>query len=321
MERVIATDPSGRWGTAARARLDQWAFSRGNATTGPRSPSAPSPTATWCCAGRASTCRRTSPINADWRTIWNANAGYEFVNTPDWGAGRGAELHRNRGSTRSADFSYDYLVGIDLGRPPSSPRSCRRTCRATTPTAGSTATSWVSEVAATPALDYTWAPNNYTRLFGRFSLGQLLLHAGRAAPPGTRPAIPRPDPLTQSQARNLQSETQNYRNRDGRGEQAGFEQGFPLMAINTQLTGAAIYTPLPRAGRRVLVPRRRGLAVERDAAPMATHAAAAGRVHVPRLPEQHEPSRRTRRSVRRRTARTAATRSPTPRSRSSDPIY
>ena len=63
MERVIATDPGGS-GAARRARDSIAGRSHrtgATATTGPSSRSAPSPTATWCCAGRASTCRPTSP--------------------------------------------------------------------------------------------------------------------------------------------------------------------------------------------------------------------------------------------------------------------
>jgi Tfp pilus assembly protein PilF len=237
MERVVATDPSGRWGTAARTRLDQWAFSRGRnywaeVTVGYESDS------NVVLRGQGVDLPSDITDQADWRTVWNANAGYEFVNTPDWGLGAGLNYTGTQQHVLT-DFSYDYIVGtawVDR----------RITEKLAAHMQGDyaygwvDANSWVSEVGAVPALDYTWATNNYTRFFGRFYWSNYYFTPDGDASwnqEGSEPFDP-----DASEARLLQSQTQVYRNRDGRGEQAGLEQGLPLMAINTQLTGAALYT-------------------------------------------------------------------------------
>jgi tetratricopeptide (TPR) repeat protein len=222
MERVVATDPNGRWGTAARTRLDQWAFSRGRnywaeLTVGYESDS------NVVLRGQGVDLPTDIADEADWRTIWNANAGYEFVNTPDWGLGA-ALNYTGTAQHVLTDFSYDYLVGsawVDR----------RITQKLSAHMQGDYAygwvdgDSWVSEVAGTPALDYTWAPNNYTRLFSRFYWSNYYftpdLTTSWVVPPGFN--------------------VQDARNRDGHGEQVGLEQGYPLMPLNTQLTGAVLY--------------------------------------------------------------------------------
>jgi tetratricopeptide (TPR) repeat protein len=223
MERVIATDPNGRWGTAARTRLDQWAFSRGRdywaeATVGYESDS------NVVLRGQGVDLPSDITDEADWRAIWNVNGGYEFLNTPDWSAGA-ALNYTGTDQHKLSDFDYDYVVGTGwVDR--------RITENLSAHLQGDYAygwvdgDSWVSEVAATPALDYTWAPNNYTRLFGRFAWANYYFT---------------PDDSTawiQPPGYNVRAE----RNRDGRGEQAGVEQGIPVPAINTQLTGTALYT-------------------------------------------------------------------------------
>ena len=98
---------------------------------------------------------------------------------------------------------------------------------------------WTSGVGVTPALDYTWSENNYTRLFSRFHWNNYYFDPGGSATwnqQGSDPFVP-----DESQARLLQSETKSYRNRDGHGEQVGLEQGYPIYPINTQLTGSALY--------------------------------------------------------------------------------
>ena len=237
MERVIATDPSGRWGTAARLRLDQWAFSRGRnywaeVTVGYESDS------NVVLRGQGVDLPSDISDAADWRTVWNLNAGYEFLNTPDWGAGAALNYTGTQQHVLT-DFSYDYLVGSAwLDR--------RLTDKLSAHMQGDYAygwtdggNSWVSEVAATPALDYLWAANNYTRLFGRFYWSNYYFDPDSQAAwnqVNSPPFVP-----DAGQARLLQSETKVYRNRDGHGEQAGVEQGFPLMALNTQLTGSVLY--------------------------------------------------------------------------------
>lgn len=223
MERVIATDPSGRWGTAARTRLDQWAFSRGrdywgSATLGYESDS------NVVLRGQGVDLPSDITDEADWRGIWNVNGGYQFLNTGDWGAGA-ALNYTGTAQNKLSEFDYDYVVGtawVDR----------RLDGNLSAHLQGDYAYGWVdgerwvSEVAATPALDYVWAPNNYTRLFGRFFWVNYYFTPDESTaftpPPGY----------------NVRAE----RNRDGNGEQAGLEQGVPLMAINTQLTGTVLYT-------------------------------------------------------------------------------
>ena len=223
MERVIATDPSGRWGTAARTRLDQWAFSRNrdywaSATVGYESDS------NVVLRGQGVDLPSDVTDEADWRAIWNLNGGYQFLNTPDWGMGA-AVNYTGTAQHDLDDFDYDYVVGtawVDR----------RLTEKLSAHLQGDygygwvDSDSWVRELAATPALDYTWAPNNYTRLFGRFSWDNYYF-----TPDGSTSYIPPPG-----------YDAQAERNRDGHAEQVGLEQGVPLMAINTQLTGTAVYT-------------------------------------------------------------------------------
>lgn len=223
MERVIATDPTGRWGTAARTRIDQWAFSRGrdywaSATVGYESDS------NVVLRGQGVDLPSDITDEADWRAIWNANAGYEFLNTPDWSAGA-ALNYTGTAQHKLDDFDYHYLVGTGwVDR--------RITENLSAHLQGDYAygwvdgDSWVSEVAATPGLDYTWAPNNYTRVFGRFAWANYYFTPDESTawiqPPGY--------------------DVRAERNRDGRSEQAGVEQGIPLPAIATQLTGTALYS-------------------------------------------------------------------------------
>ncbi len=224
MDRVIAVDPNGRWGAAARTRLDQWAFSRGrdywaSATVGYESDS------NVVLRGQGVTLPSDITDEADWRGIWNLNGGYQFLDTPDWGMGA-ALNYTGTAQHDLKDFDYNYLVGTSwIDR--------RITQKLGAHLQGDYAygwvdgDSWVSEIAATPALDYTWGPNNYSRLFGRFYWANYYF-----TPDGSVGFSPIPPGY------NVQAE----RNRDGHGEQAGIEQGLPLLAINTQLTGTAAYT-------------------------------------------------------------------------------
>src|SRR5262249_13321399 len=111
MDRVIATDPAGPWGNAARTRLDQWALTpyRRNRdywaelTVGAESDS------NVVLRGQGVDLPSDITDEADWRWIWNANAGYQFVNTPDWGLG-GAVSYTGTAQNVLHDFSYNYIV-------------------------------------------------------------------------------------------------------------------------------------------------------------------------------------------------------------------
>jgi tetratricopeptide (TPR) repeat protein len=227
MDRVITANPTGPWGTAARSRLDQWMFARGRpywaaVTGGYESDS------NVVLRGQGVDLPQDISDEADWRWIWNANAGYQFLSTPDWGAGAavsytGTEQHKLH------DFDYDYVVGtMWLDRHLFENVSAHLQGDQGYGWTGSK--SWVSEFAATPALDFSWGPNLYTRVFGRFSWSNYFF-----APEGsTAFAIPAGSLVTDG-------DVVDYRNRDGRSEQAGVEQGIPVYALNTRLTAVAAY--------------------------------------------------------------------------------
>jgi tetratricopeptide (TPR) repeat protein len=222
MDRVVAINPVGPWGTAARSRLDQWAFGRdkdywASATFGYESDS------NVVLRGQGVTLPSDITDESDWRWIWNANAGYEFLRTEDWGAG--AVDYTGTHQHKLDEFDYHYVVGTGwLDR--------RIVDNLSAHLQGDYAYGWVdsdsyvSEVAATPALDYTWAPNSYSRLFGRFYWTNYYFD-----PDSGTAYIPPPG-----------YDAKEERNRDGHGEMAGFEQGIPLYAIQTQLTATAYYT-------------------------------------------------------------------------------
>ncbi len=223
MNRVVVTDPSGRWGAAARTRLDQWARTRSRdywaeATVGIESDS------NVVLRGQGVDLPSEIGNKSDERAIWHVNAGYQFLNTRDWGAG--AML--NYTGTAQFDlqqFNYHYPVATAwLDR--------RITENLTAHLQGDYAYGWVdndpwvSEVAATPALVYAWARDTYTRLFGRFYFANYYFDPSNTAAYTVPPGL------------DLAAE----RNRDGRAEQVGLEQGLPIDAIHTQLTGTATFT-------------------------------------------------------------------------------
>ncbi|HTO06160.1 MAG TPA: tetratricopeptide repeat protein [Myxococcota bacterium] len=228
MDRVIADDPSGRWGAAARTRLDQWSRTRthprdywASVTVGAESDSN--------VVLRGNGVDLPAEINdqADMRTIWQANAGWQFLHTPDWGAG--AMLTYTGTAEHSLpEFSYDYpIVSAWVDR--------RITDRLSAQLQGDYAygwvdgQSWVSEVAATPSLIYAEARDMYTRLFGRFQFSNYYFPVDGSAPWNVGDA-------------HLQSITEDERNRDGRYEAAGLEQGVPIDVLRTQLTATGIYS-------------------------------------------------------------------------------
>ncbi len=223
MERVIVANPSGPWGTAARGRLDQWRLGRdkdywASVTAGYESDS------NVVLRGQGTTLPSDITDEADWRYIWNANAGYEFLRTDDWGAGAAVDYtgtHQNE----LDEFDYHYLVGTTW-------LDYRLMENLTAHAQGDYAYGWVdndsfvSEISGTPALTYSWAPGNYTRAFGRFYWANYYFQ-----PDGSTAYVP-------PAGYNAREE----RNRDGRGEQAGLEQGIPISAIDTQFTLTGFYT-------------------------------------------------------------------------------
>lgn len=228
MERVIAADPTGRWGAAARTRLGQWRFARNepywaSITGGYESDS------NVVLRGQGVDLPQDITDEADWRAIWNANAGYRFLNTPDWSAGA-AFNYTGTAQNKLTDFDYDYLVGTAwVDRRIAEDLSAH--LQGDYAYGWVDGDSWVSEVAATPALDYEWAPDLYTRLFGRFSWTNYYFtpdDSSAYAPPAPSWFGP--------------SELREYRNRDGRAEQGGVEQGVPLDSLRTQLTAVALFT-------------------------------------------------------------------------------
>lgn len=229
MERVIATNPTGPWGAAARTRLDQWKLSRdreywASATLGYESDS------NVVLRGQGVDLPTDITDEADWRAIWNVNGGYEFLRTRDWGAGA-ALSYTGTAQHKLSDFDYDYVVGtVWLDR--------RLVGNLSAHLQGDYAygwvegDSWVGEYAVTPALDYTWGPSSYTRVFGRFYHSNFMFAEDDStafiSPPGYK--------------------TTEERDRDGHGELVGIEQGVPLLAINSQLTAVAAYNQYDAEG-------------------------------------------------------------------------
>jgi tetratricopeptide (TPR) repeat protein len=224
MDRVVVTDPSGRWGSAARNRLDRWARTRprdywAELTVGIESDS------NVVLRGNGVDLPSNISDQSDERAIWHANAGWQFLRTPDWGAGA-MLTYTGTAQFDLSEFNYHYPVAtawVDR----------RITENLTAHLQGDyaygwvDAQPWVSETAATPALVYTWARDNYTRFFGRFSWSNYYFDPDGSA------AFPPPPTDSQNKAQ---------RNRDGRAEQVGLEQGFPIDALHTQLTGTALFT-------------------------------------------------------------------------------
>jgi tetratricopeptide (TPR) repeat protein len=226
MERVLTASPSGPWSAAARSRLDQWMFARGrpywaSVTGGYESDS------NVVLRGEGVDLPDDISDEADWRWLWNANAGWQFLSTPDWGAGAAVNY---TGTHQHAlnEFDYDYVVStVWLDRHLVENVSAHlQGDHGYGVTDGDT---WVNEAAVTPALDFSWAPNLYTRVFGRFSWSNYYFAASGAAPFVPAGSLQTPGDVV------------DYRNRDGRREQAGIEQGIPIYTINTRLTAVAAY--------------------------------------------------------------------------------
>src|SRR5262249_28953275 len=80
MDRVVASDPTGRWGAAARTRLDQWTRTRthprdywASITVGAESDS------NVVLRGNGVELPQEIKDEADMRTFWQANAGWQFL--------------------------------------------------------------------------------------------------------------------------------------------------------------------------------------------------------------------------------------------------
>ncbi len=222
MERVIATNPSGPWGRAARSRLDQWSLSRdreywASATLGYESDS------NVLLRGQGVDVPSDIADEADWRAIWNVNGGYEFLRTKDWGAGA-ALNYTGTAQHKLSDFDYDYVVGT-LWVDRRLVENLSAHLQGDTGYGWVDGDSWVAESAVTPALTYSWGPNSYSRAFGRFYYSDYkFLEDDSTAfipPPGY--------------------DVREERDRDGHGMWMGLEQGVPLLAIDTQLTAVAAY--------------------------------------------------------------------------------
>ncbi|HKC49575.1 MAG TPA: hypothetical protein VKF60_02195, partial [Myxococcota bacterium] len=216
-----------RWGSAARNRLDRWARTR--------------PRDYWAeltvgVEGDSNVVLRGDGVDlpsnisdkSDGRAIWQANAGWQFLRTRDWGAGA-MLTYTGTAQFELSEFNYHYPVATAWV-------SRRISDNLTANLQGDYAYGWVdaqpfvSEVSTTPSLLYTWARDTYTRLFGRFSWTNYYFDAD-----GSAVWNPSRDTL-------IESQTKDDRNRDGRAEQVGLEQGLPIDVINTQLTGTVLFT-------------------------------------------------------------------------------
>jgi tetratricopeptide (TPR) repeat protein len=233
MNRVVTNDPTGRWGTAARGRLDQWSHQRphdywAELTFGEESDS------NVVLRGNGVDLPTDISDQRDFRALWHANAGWQFLHTREWGAGA-MLTYTGTAEHQLPEFSYDYAVAtawVDR----------RITDQLSAHLQGDYAygwvdgDSWVSEVAATPALVYAWARDSYSRVFGRFSFSNYYFTPDSSAiwnPLSTPPTGPELHVASQIEA---------DRNRDGRAEQLGLEEGIPIGALQTQLTATALFT-------------------------------------------------------------------------------
>ncbi|HTO69347.1 MAG TPA: tetratricopeptide repeat protein [Myxococcota bacterium] len=233
MNRVVTNDPTGRWGSAAQMRLDQWARTRphdywAELTFGEESDS------NVVLRGNGVDLPSDISDQRDFRAIWHANAGWQFLHTRDWGAGA-MLTYTGTAEHQLPEFSYDYpVVTAWVDR--------RITDNLSAHLQGDYAygwvdgQSWVSEVAATPALVYTWARDLYTRAFGRFSFSNYYFTPDSAAVWNPLSVPPTPDQI------HTEALIEAARNRDGRAEQLGFEQGVPIDALRTQLTATVVFT-------------------------------------------------------------------------------
>jgi tetratricopeptide (TPR) repeat protein len=224
MDRVIVTDPSGRWGGAARNRLDRWALTRprdywAELTVGIEDDS------NVVLRGDGVELPSNISDKSDGRAIWHANAGWQFLRTHDWGAGAMLD-YTGTAQFDLSEFNYHYPIAtVWVDR--------RITENLSAHMQGDYAYGWVdakpyvTDVSMTPALVYTWAQQTYTRLFGRFSWTNYYFDIDGSA------SFPPPPDSNQLIV---------DRNRDGRAEQVGLEQGLPIDALNTQLTGTLLYT-------------------------------------------------------------------------------
>ncbi len=230
MDRVVMNDPSGRWGSAARNRLDRWSRTRpkdywAELTVGIEGDS------NVVLRGDGTDLPSNISDKSDGRAIWHANAGWQFLRTQNWGAGA-MLTYTGAAQFDLSDFNYHYPVATAWV-------SRRITDNLTASLQGDYAYGWVdaqpfvSEVSTTPSLLYTWARDTYTRLFGRFSWTNYYFETDGSAPFIRPPAVE-----TQLEADQLIED----RNRDGRAEQAGLEQGLRIDVIHTHLTGTALFT-------------------------------------------------------------------------------
>ena len=274
MERVIVDRPErsvghrgarapGSVGVLARRDRDYWAARHGRLRVRQQRRAAR--------PGRRR-CRATSPTKRTGAAIWNANAGYEFLHTRGLGRGRGASTTPARTRTSSTS-STTTTWSAPAGSTAASTENLTRTCRATTRTAGSTATRWVSEVAGDAGARPTrWAPNSYTRVFGRFYWSNYYFD-----PDDSTAFIPPPgyDARTRAQPRRPR---RAGRARAGRSDLPRSTRSSPATALLHALS---------RRGQRVLVPRHRRRSSRPRRCCRGSSRCAARQLHLPRLPEQH----------------------------------
>ena len=234
MNRVVTSDPTGRWGVAAQQRLAFWSRTRprdywAELTFGEESDS------NVVLRGNGVDLPSDISDQRDFRAIWHADAGWQFLHTPDWGAG--AELnYTGTAEHQLPQFSYDYLVGTAwIDRRITERLSAH--LQADYAYGWVDGASWVTEVAATPGLVYAEGRNLYTRVFGRFPFSNYHFTPDSTATWNPL-SVPTPTPEQLHTAAQIEAD----RNRDGRAEQLGIEQGIPLDAIRTQLTATALFT-------------------------------------------------------------------------------
>jgi tetratricopeptide (TPR) repeat protein len=215
LERARQSDPNGRWGNAAQTWLDQGALARGKPYWATLTVGEEWDSNVVLLGDGTNLPNDISSRNA-FGTVWNANAGYEFLRTQNWSAGAMVNYngeHYEAGGLDDFDYHFPVLSAwVD--------RRITERLSGHLQVDGGYAwvdgESWLRTGDIAPALTYRWGRDNYTRLFARFYNNDYMFGHDQTVSPQLHAA----------------------RDRDGHGEQIGLEQGVPLRAINTQLTGS-----------------------------------------------------------------------------------
>lgn len=224
LERVVAQDPNGPWGTQARAQLDQ--MGRGlqgegwlRATVGLEWDS------NALLEGEGVDLPAGFDEEQDMRLMWQANGGIEALRTLDWSGGA---------MLTYTGHAYDDVDDLDTHYPVGSLWIDRHLSENTTAhlqyDAGYAfvdSDSWLTSHNLGPALWHDWGNGQQTRVFGRAFVYRFRFDRGDF---GENPA------------------DSSYRNRDGHGTGLGVEHLFPVRALASDLRAGVAGTSYSARG-------------------------------------------------------------------------